>query len=409
MNLTVDNFTMWEILKLEKKFIYNTEYQRSEIWDKERKQKLIDSIIKNLSIGMLFLRRRGSKYEVLDGQQRLKTIFEFKHGKFKTSPEFTPEFPDKDYRDLTKDSKRFPAFTAFKVYYTLVEGGTEDQVSDIFLRLQEGMSLNTAERLNAMLGEMRKFIINITKHGLFKNLRIDDFRFTHRLLAAQCVLLELEKNFDEKIFPDLRRGHLLRMYKEFKLSVPKWLRSKVLKVVNFINDSLHEDVRVIWKKTDLPILYIVTSYLIEKYIVKKSMFRKFVIDFFTNLSQAEFNSKHPRKNEFLRYLEWSRHGLTEEAFKHRFNLLLQNFLRKYPKIKLKADKRFFDYNQKIYIYYIKDKQICHFCHKKVPWSQASFHHKRFYSKGGTTTIKNGWLMHTSCHTKYHKKYGEDTE
>jgi uncharacterized protein with ParB-like and HNH nuclease domain len=63
------------------KFDFNKEFQRSKAWSKERQQRLLDSIIKNLSIGALILRKTEDKFEVLDGQQRLQTIFDFIEGK----------------------------------------------------------------------------------------------------------------------------------------------------------------------------------------------------------------------------------------------------------------------------------------------------------------------------------------
>ena len=69
------------------KLEFNTEYQRSEVWEPRREKLLIDSILRGYDISSIFLRKvqRGNKYEVLDGQQRLKTIFKFLDDGFETS------------------------------------------------------------------------------------------------------------------------------------------------------------------------------------------------------------------------------------------------------------------------------------------------------------------------------------
>jgi hypothetical protein len=62
------------LLKLDadSKIVYNTEFQRGEVWDLPRKQKLIDSILRGYNINTIFLRQLSDgKYECLDGQQRL--------------------------------------------------------------------------------------------------------------------------------------------------------------------------------------------------------------------------------------------------------------------------------------------------------------------------------------------------
>lgn len=63
------------------------EYQREYVWDDSDKEKLIDSIFENASIGTFVLCRRDygtyqKLYEVVDGKQRLTTIFDFMENKF---------------------------------------------------------------------------------------------------------------------------------------------------------------------------------------------------------------------------------------------------------------------------------------------------------------------------------------
>ena len=59
------------------------EYQRRHRWDKERKSKLIESLIMNVPIPPIFLYEYDySKYEVMDGLQRLTAIKEFYRNEF---------------------------------------------------------------------------------------------------------------------------------------------------------------------------------------------------------------------------------------------------------------------------------------------------------------------------------------
>ncbi|MCK4475433.1 MAG: DUF262 domain-containing protein [Methanophagales archaeon] len=58
----------------------NREYQREQkgIWSLEDKQYLIDSILKKLALPKFYFRKLDDKkYEIVDGQQRLETIWEF--------------------------------------------------------------------------------------------------------------------------------------------------------------------------------------------------------------------------------------------------------------------------------------------------------------------------------------------
>ncbi len=79
----------------------------------------------------------------------------------------------------------------------------------MFLRLQNGTSLNAAEKRNAMPGEMKLFIRDIADHPFFEVCGFTSRRFAYDHVVAQMVLTELNsgicniKNTDlEKLFKD---------------------------------------------------------------------------------------------------------------------------------------------------------------------------------------------------------------
>ena len=58
-------------------------YQRNYVWDKKRASKLVESLILGLPIPQLFLyQERKNKYSILDGQQRLLTVYFFYRKRF---------------------------------------------------------------------------------------------------------------------------------------------------------------------------------------------------------------------------------------------------------------------------------------------------------------------------------------
>jgi len=59
------------------------EFQRNYVWDIKRASRLIESIILNLPIPQIFLYEAGrNKFKVIDGQQRLMTIYYFNKKRF---------------------------------------------------------------------------------------------------------------------------------------------------------------------------------------------------------------------------------------------------------------------------------------------------------------------------------------
>ena len=73
----------------------------------------------------------------------------------------------------------------------LVEDADEDEVREMFLRLQNGTSLRAQEKRNAYPGQMRDFVRELASHPLFGSVGFANSRFTHDLVAAQFVCLEL--------------------------------------------------------------------------------------------------------------------------------------------------------------------------------------------------------------------------
>jgi hypothetical protein len=62
------------------------EYQRRLVWDNVKKSRLIESLIMNVPVPPVFLYEEDlSRYEVMDGQQRLNSIVEFYSNRLKLS------------------------------------------------------------------------------------------------------------------------------------------------------------------------------------------------------------------------------------------------------------------------------------------------------------------------------------
>jgi Protein of unknown function DUF262 len=147
------------------------DYQRmGGIWTPEKRRLLIDSILNDYDIPKIYFHalnnksfsKTGFRYAVIDGRQRLETIWDFMDGKFTLSPEFEYQRdPDTDLASLSYDdiAKRFPKikvkFDSFvlPVVTVAIEGDDLDLIEDMFSRLNEAVPLNAAEKRNALLAE----------------------------------------------------------------------------------------------------------------------------------------------------------------------------------------------------------------------------------------------------------------
>jgi hypothetical protein len=153
----------------------------------EKNRRLIDSIMRKYDISMIFLRQVIEDgrvlHECIDGQQRLRCIFRSLNNEFAIVPDETNSLERRYYysqlpHDIQSD------FLTFDVNSIIVRDADDDITTDIFMRLQEGIRLNEAERVNALRSKMRKAAIEIAKHPFFDNISLRDFRFAHRHCAA---------------------------------------------------------------------------------------------------------------------------------------------------------------------------------------------------------------------------------
>jgi hypothetical protein len=59
-------------------FYVDRRYQRKLVWTLDEKQKLVDSILREFPIPLVLLaKRQDGKFDIIDGLQRLHTVFSF--------------------------------------------------------------------------------------------------------------------------------------------------------------------------------------------------------------------------------------------------------------------------------------------------------------------------------------------
>src|SRR5437588_9340312 len=87
------------VFKRRKKINPKPQYQRTDVWNTSKKQLLIDSILRGYDLPKFYLRptQPPFDFEVVDGQQRLHSIWEFLEDRF----ELPDESGDLPFGDCT--------------------------------------------------------------------------------------------------------------------------------------------------------------------------------------------------------------------------------------------------------------------------------------------------------------------
>ena len=102
-------FKTWPISKLislynKEKLNLNPPYQRNDIWTIKQQKYLLNTISKGMPVPSFFIFKQGNKYEMVDGQQRSRTIIGFFKG-------VIPNSENLIFSELQKnEQKRFKAY-----------------------------------------------------------------------------------------------------------------------------------------------------------------------------------------------------------------------------------------------------------------------------------------------------------
>jgi len=194
MRMSKERYPITTLFGLRKRIDPTPDYQRPPAWTQKQKQLLIDTILRGYDIPKLYWQRldKGDKFDfaVIDGQQRLRTIWEFCEGKFALARNADPV-------DLVKiaggryDTLDFDLRSKFDIYSLdvvivedAIQSDEEDEIRDMFLRLQNGTTLKAQEKRNALPGEMRDFVKATANHPFFESCKFKNSRFTFDLIAA---------------------------------------------------------------------------------------------------------------------------------------------------------------------------------------------------------------------------------
>ncbi|WP_367320814.1 DUF262 domain-containing protein [Streptomyces sp. HUAS ZL42] len=178
------------------------DYQRGEVWDTARRQRLVDTILRGWYVPAIHVVRDDAGFEsILDGQQRLRTIQAFMNNVFRFSAKIEPpseelEPYDGYFFDQLPETlkKRFQRFEISVVTLTDYEPA---EPSELFFRLNQQYALTPSEKRNALFGaardQVKDVVSTLVEAGLLKRevvgfsngrLAYDD------VMARVCVALE---------------------------------------------------------------------------------------------------------------------------------------------------------------------------------------------------------------------------
>lgn len=213
MTFSISDFhgsTVWKLFRIRDRIQLDPDYQRlGGIWAPENRQLLIDTIINGFDVPKIYmhkfnspLHKRGNTYDyaIVDGRQRLETMWSFIEGNIALADDFVlfkdekTEIAGMTYQELATEHPELKAdFDGFPLAVVLIETDELEMIEEMFSRLNEAAPLTAPEKRNAFGGPVPIAIRRLAKDGFFgRALPFPNKRYRHFDLATKFLLTEHE-------------------------------------------------------------------------------------------------------------------------------------------------------------------------------------------------------------------------
>jgi len=195
---SVNDFLEWHERK---QLVLSPKFQRRSVWKDVAKSFLIDSILRGKPLPKIFIRQitdiktRTTIREVVDGQQRLRTILDFINDGFKVKHVHNQEYGEKYFSQLDEDAQS--NILTYKFAVDTLIGVEDSEIMDIFARLNTYTTpLNKQELINAefygyfkqtvysVSHKYNKFWIDNKVFSEYQTMRMNEVELTADLFIA---------------------------------------------------------------------------------------------------------------------------------------------------------------------------------------------------------------------------------
>lgn len=213
--VTLDLFTWQEqgALKLSPKF------QRRSIWKPAARSYLMDTMLRGFPVPPIHIRllhdpKRGPLREVIDGQQRLRALFDFIAGKYRLSRQLQPEWANKTFLQLSAEDRSRIEMYKFHVFQ--YQGVDDATILEIFARINTySVALNRQELRNGrFFGYFKRTVYELALEYLqaWRGLSVFSEAAIARMheaeLVGELLVMQLDGLQDKKVSLDDFYAHL---------------------------------------------------------------------------------------------------------------------------------------------------------------------------------------------------------
>jgi hypothetical protein len=203
----------------------NPDFQRRPVWSAQARSYFVDTMLCGYPIPAIQIRqvidpeKQKTKREVVDGQQRLRALFDFLDGELRILPSQSVHFGGMTY-DLLPDENQSDLLD-YELPVALLSGASDEDVLSVFARLNSyTIVLNAQEKLNAKyFGRFKQTVYRLgAEHTSFWQ--------RHHILTKRAIARMAEADLATELLVAMlkgvtdKRSEIEPTYKEFDEDFP---------------------------------------------------------------------------------------------------------------------------------------------------------------------------------------------
>ncbi len=251
LNLNPDKRKLKDVYRdfLEGNIILQPDFQREFVWRKQKQEELIKSIWRGIPLPMFYFSKEGNKSEVIDGQQRLTTIFGYlspesiKDKKVRNTLIKKVEIHDENKTKISKEEivNKINENTSIWCVEIPENGLNTNDKFEIFRSLNLGATpLKIQEIRNAIFQKEIPHLNNALKHGAKKIEHLTGMK-NSRMILEDLILrffIIQEKGYDKRVSDQMKNNlELKNLFTEEKVNYLNLKFNRFIKYMNRVFDK----------------------------------------------------------------------------------------------------------------------------------------------------------------------------
>lgn len=377
-------------------------FQRNPVWSHKNKSYLIDTILTGYPVPEVFIQIETTsdgktKYSVVDGQQRIRSIIEFLEGEYEILESESHDYGGKEFKDLPDGVKK--DFWDYKIVTRELDTSNEDEVTAVFRRMNKYVfPLNPQELRNATY---RGHFIE-----LVNKLAEEDYWADNKIVSPQDIRRMMDSEFISELIIGMLHGiqtkktetidGYYKMYDD-EFDDEESVKKKVRTILNKLDELLGDLRPTRWhRKHEFYSLFLALSNLLDEYQFPSERYndiKNILCAFSEDIDKSKSTvTTKPNVLEFVDTV--TIHTTNKEERIKRTNLVRELII---PFLIAKDPTREFTEEERRIAWSLSEDKKCGICKNEIKnWNEYHLDHIIPHSKGGKTELKNAQIAHKTC-------------